>query len=60
MHGPHESHAMHVYSLSVNFNNNLDRGGTNRAIQYNCGVNCSNRNFVGNIEKGVKVQGGKV
>ena len=48
--------------FSVGFNSNLDGRGTtvHRAIESNWGVNCSNRKFGWDIEKGVKVHGGKM
>ena len=57
---PHVSRVEHVIHFSVGFNDNLDVGGNGRAIETNWGVNCSNQKFMGDIDKWVKVQGGKV
>ncbi len=50
----------HVSGFSVRFDSNLDGKGYHGANLSNYRVNNSNQKFIGDIEKGVKVQGGKV
>ena len=57
---PQFPYDLHVSNFSIQNNSNLNRGGYSRAILSNWGINCSKQKFRRDIEKGVKIQAGKM